>query len=192
MALLQSYSDQQLVALLREGNELAFTELYNRYWERLLAMACHRLRDLSAAEDVVHDVFISFWIHRQSANIRHPDRYLATAVKYAILKSIRKTALHRYHAERLALSVSAELPSPAIDQNPAIDQKRIDELLQREIERLPEKCQLTLVYKKKGLSNPEIAAEMKVSIKTVENQINKGLKQLRLALKSALSFFSFF
>jgi RNA polymerase sigma-70 factor (ECF subfamily) len=63
----------------------AFNALYTHFWERLFAIAYHRLEDRAEAEDVVHDVFISLWTHRHRQEIIDIDKYLAVAVKYAEL-----------------------------------------------------------------------------------------------------------
>jgi RNA polymerase sigma-70 factor (family 1) len=188
MALYTSHTDEQLAALLKSGDERAFTELYNRYWEKLAAMAYARLKDLPEAEDVVHDVFASLWKRRQTADIQQINIYLATAIKYTTLKAVKKMSLlSSYRAEQLHLTQPEDMLINAIEQ------RRISELLTQEIEQLPDKCRLIFLYRKQGLTNSEIAEGMDISAKTVENQLNKGFKQLRVAMKGFLSsFFSLF
>ena len=60
MAAYSGYSDQELVALLKEGDDLAFTEIYYRYDKPLFLYAYHKLGNKEEARDIVHDVFA--WI----------------------------------------------------------------------------------------------------------------------------------
>ena len=61
----QLYNNQMLLDLLAESDEVAFTELYNRFWKKLFAIAYNRLNEVQAAEDIVHDVFASLWANRE-------------------------------------------------------------------------------------------------------------------------------
>ena len=68
-----------------------------------------------------------------------------------------------------------------------LDHKKILEIIKKEVETLPEKCKL--IFKSSrvdGKPIKQIAAELNLSTKTVENQISKALKHLRLATKSIL------
>ena len=171
---------------LSENDKAAFAEIYHRYWELLLGMAYNRLKNRQAAEDVVHDVFAGIWINRNKQDITVLRSYLATAVKYRILKEVRKAALARHHSQRLpAMQVSS-------DMDAALDHKSILILLHKEVEILPEKCRLVFRYsREQGMTVREIAEKMHTSPKTVENQLNKALRRLRLTLRN-LPFFLFF
>lgn len=81
-----TYSDEYLLALLKNSDEGAFTEIYNRYWEKLLFMAGVRLRDLSVAEDLVQDIFLDIWNRRFDLEVEgRLEAYLAASIKYRII-----------------------------------------------------------------------------------------------------------
>ena len=70
------------------------------------------------------------------------------------------------------------------------DFKRILELIDTQVEKLPEKCKLIFKYsREQGMPAKEIARELHISQKTVENQLNKALRQLKLATRSFLNLF---
>lgn len=176
-----NYSDLQLVSLLKVSDHAAFSELYERYWELLFAMAYSRLRDTAQAEDIVHDIFATLWKRRAALRIESPKAWLATAVKYMILRAASRTALLRkYTREQAAALLAGQTPD-----NELADEQ-LTRLLAEEINRLPEKCRLVFQLRRQGLTNPEVAAEMNTTVKTVENQVNKGLRALRIALKHYL------
>lgn len=174
-----TYSDQELVRLLQRGDHAAFSVLYERYWEMLLGMAFNRLKDLSAAEDIVHDVFTSLWKNRESLNIQSFKNWMATAVKYMIIRAADRASLEERFAEdqRKNEVVEDSLADSMAD-------KQMAAMLATEINRLPEKCRIVFQLKLQGLSNSEIADEMGTTVKTVENQVNRGNHSLKVAMKN--------
>lgn len=177
-----SNPDNELVALLSEDNTLAFTMLYNRYWETLFAIAYNRLKDIQAAEDIVHDVFMSLWHNRHSVTPDSLKSYLAAAAKYMVFAQIRKKIYARRYQEEKAL-----IPVPDMHPELSIHYRRILTLVQEEINSLPEKCKLIFkCSREQGMSAKEIAAQLRISPKTVDNQINKALRLLKFKMKDFL------
>ena len=164
--------------------KLAFTEIYNRFWKKIFAVAYNRLQEAETAEDIVHDVFTSLWANRNKVEIDALENYLATAAKYMVLAKIKKKERQRLY--------SASLQAPVIEMTieNALHYKRILEIVKNEVEKLPEKCRLIFKYSRnEGKPVKQIAKELHLSPKTVENQLNKALKQLKLATRSFLSLF---
>lgn len=180
------YETHALLALIRKDDELAFTELYNRYWQKLFAIAYNRLKEVQAAEDVVHDVFTGFWAGRKHIEINKAESYFATAVKYAVFSRLKKNAKEKqYQQMQSAFLSTQELPAET-----KLHYKKILERIQGEVDKLPEKCRLVFEYSRnEGMAVKEIASHMNISPKTVENQLTKALKQLRVAVRSFLNFF---
>lgn len=179
-----SQDERELLSRLAADDKEAFAAIYRQYWEVLLAMAYNRLKDLATAEDIVHDVFASIWHNRHHQEIHSLKNYLATAVKYMILKQARKASLLRQYRQS-----EATPPTQDFSSDTALDNKRILELLHREIESLPEKCRLIFRYsREQGMSVREIAGHMHITPKTVENQLNKALRKLRVTLKKHALF----
>ena len=173
------YADNELLHLLSADDGNAFTEIYNRYWKLVFAIAFSRLKDTCLAEDILHDVFASLWANRNKSAIISLQNYLASATKYLVFATIRK----RTHEERYHLSSQLQ-PEPNVEDD--IIYKQLYEFASKEIESLPERCRLIFRYREKGMTNSEIAMQMKISIKTVENQVNKAFHHLRFAMKKML------
>lgn len=179
--------DTELVALLKNDNHAAFTELYNRYWKLLFYVAFKRLEVYDEAEEVVQDVFTDIWSRRTTLIIHTSFKYyLATATQYQVMNRMAKMN-RRLEAVRLSAK------NETTDQLPA-DQRLLFQELEAQInslvKELPEKC--SLVYqlsRHDGLTNKEIAARLDISEKTVENQITKALARIRKGL-GRKSFFS--
>ncbi|RAJ87294.1 RNA polymerase sigma-70 factor (ECF subfamily) [Chitinophaga dinghuensis] len=171
---------------LRDNDAAAFTEIYEAYREKLLALAFNRLSDIQAAEDIVQDVFISLWNQRHNHQINNAGAYLATAVKYKILDRFRREQLLRQYQQ----VYSTDMPVPSNAPDAALQFKHIQQLLQEEVNKLPEKCRLIFQYsREQGMPVKEIAQTLNISHKTVENQITKALRHLKGNIKHLFSTF---
>lgn len=172
----QIYENKLLVELLSKGDQLAFSEIYSRFWQKLFVVAHNRLKEKYEAEDIVHDVFSSLWANRNKIQIESLENYLATATKYMVLAKIRRKEQERKYCNTSPQTMVFELPVET-----SLHYKRILEIIKNEVEKLPQKCRL--IFKRsreEGMSSKEIAEELKISPKTVDNQLNKALKQLKL------------
>jgi len=179
----QLYDNKSLLCLLSKSDEIAFTEIYNRFWQKLFAIAYNRLKEIQSAEDIVHDVFASLWANSKKIEIESLDNYLATATKYMVLAKIKKKERERIYKYASHQDPVFELPIEA-----SLHYKRILEIVKNEVEKLPEKCRLIFKYSRnEGMPVKQIAKELSISPKTVENQLNKALKQLKLATKTFLN-----
>ncbi len=181
-----SYAENELLYLLSQDDAEAFTELYDRFWKKLFALAYNRIKEKEAAEDIVHDVFTSLWMNRKKSEIKTIENYLASATKYMVLNKIKKIERER------AFKNEHKAPVVELFTENSIHYKRILEIVKTEVEKLPEKCRLIFKYSRNdGLPVNDIARKMNISPKTVENQIGKALKHLRVATKNFLhSFFT--
>lgn len=181
----QTYNSQILLDLLAKSDEYAFTELYDRYWQKLFTIAYNRIREVQVAEDIVHDVFASLWEGRERNEIKSLENYLATAVKYMVLSKIKAKSKARVFRKSLQEAQVFEMPV----EN-SLHYKHILEIVNTEVESLPEKCRLIFKYSRnEGMPVKQIARKLNLSPKTVENQLGKAIKQLKLATRTFLQIF---
>jgi RNA polymerase sigma-70 factor (ECF subfamily) len=171
--------------LLSKDDAHAFTKLYELYWEKLYVIARNRLNDPALAEDIVHDVFLALWKNRKNTKINSLENYLTTATKYLVLTQIKKKAYAEKYVQEVGKTAQ---PSFDVTLNDALHHRRVLELVQKEIDLLPEKCKLIFQYsREEGMSAKEIATVLELSKKTVDNQIQKALDRIRGRLKQVLS-----
>ena len=176
--------DDTLLKQMQADDHLAFTEIYNRYWQKLLAIAFFHARNQQAAEDIVHEVLLSLWQRRNEIEIVSAEAYLATAVKFAVFKMIAKEARRRGHLSTRQHQETAD------DAESVLDTKFLQAYLNGEIEKLPEKARIIFQYSRaEQLTIAEIARKTDLSPKAVEYHITKALRLLREALKKIKSFF---
>ena len=173
-----------LMERLAADDAQAFSEIYGLYWERLFAMAFRRLEDKQEAEDVVHDVFTSLWVHRRETVVERLEHYLSAATKYAVLARIRN------RNRRRDLLQGMPLPGQGAAADERLDHRRLLESLHHAVDRLPERCRLVFRYSREvGMPVREIARVLHISPKTVEHQLSKALRELRFVMRGITSIF---
>ena len=187
---LTSYSDKELLSLISKSDDKAFTELYNRYWDKLLFISGIKFRDLSVAEEMVQDVFLDIWNRRLELNITGElEAYLAVSMKYKVINAQAKL-------KRATEYQQYSLIRKTQQDNSTEEWLSFNELkgrLSLLVSKLPEKCRITyLLSREQGLSQKEIAIKMHVTEKAVEANMSRAVKSLRIALKEILPCILFF
>ena len=87
--------DDQLTALLREGEERAFDEIYTRYWDKLYYTAHRMVKSAAVAEEITQDTFMLLWIKRETLEIQSLGPYLAAMLRYEVYRYLAKTKTGR-------------------------------------------------------------------------------------------------
>ena len=179
MTAYKTFTDKQLTESLKNGEEGAITEIYNRYWSKLLAITYSHTQEKQAAQEIVQNVLITLWDRRQAITIDSLPNYLAMAVKYAVFQSLQKAR------RRTDIARSLYDPRAADDGQGQVDAIFLQQYINGVVEQLPEKCRLVFKYsREKGRTIPEIGRELNMADKTVEAHLTKALKTLRYALKN--------
>ncbi|MEJ2879792.1 RNA polymerase sigma-70 factor [Pedobacter sp. GR22-6] len=182
---LSELSDNELISLLKQEDQQAFVALYDRYWAELYACAFHLFPHRETCEDLIHDVFLYLWNSREKLEIRSLRDYLYIAIKHKALNKIR--------SQKKQIEISGEDAVTLTAKEETDDQlmvKELNLLFEQGMHSLPEKCrEILTLSRKEHLSNKEIASRLNLSPKTVENQINIGLKKIRLMMSDFLLFY---
>ena len=173
----QHYTEQQLITLLRGNSQFAFEQLFERYSQKLYRFSFSYLKSETEAEEIVQDVFLKLWENRAKLkNETSFQSYLFTIAFNAIRKYFNKRVKDEQFRTNIIESLSEE--NPSIENNPEYEalvtklNKLIDEMPTRRKE-------IFLKRKKEGKSVRDIANEMFISPKTVENQITEAMNFLK-------------
>jgi len=173
-----SFDDAAMTALLKEGDKTAYEAIYNEYWPKLFSYIYNRLKSKEAAEEIIQEVFFSLWMKRATLDLTHSlSAYLFTAVKYQIFNYLRSDQVRRKYASQAAVQQADNSNEENIAAND------LKNTMEKEISRLPEKCQQVFrMSRQEHLSISDIASTLNISHKTVENHLTKALRQLRMVL----------
>jgi RNA polymerase sigma-70 factor (family 1) len=182
--LLQELSEKQLIETtlifrLKEGNERAYTELYQLYYSDLCNYASNLCGNDDLAEDIVQHTMIKIWKKGLDLNVNTSLKgYLYKSIYNHFIDLQRKTKKETSKLERLKQEALLDFVEFSIEEIENI-YKQID----IEIEKLPKQCrEVFLLGKKEGLKYKEIADKLDISVKTVERHMSIALKKLRKKL----------
>jgi len=168
---------------LNGDDTLAFRQVYLNYWERLYIYAYNILENQKICEDLIQEIFLSFWKNRHKVEIENLKAYLYQSLRFQIFKHFRdqKTTLLNIEKFEQILKTNSIEESLDLDDLEASIHKHINEL--------PRRCRdIFYLSRFENLSHKEIAEKFDISTRTVKNQITTALKHLRSQIKDA-SFF---
>lgn len=177
-----SAADTELWSRIQGGDSAAFESLFRAYHPPMCAFAMRMIGSTDVAEDLVQEVFLYVWRHRESVQIRSAPRvYLYSALRHAALRYLRhERVVRRNTAETISIFDRPSRPTDA-----RLLSAETLTLIRAAIGRLPERCRLVYtLHREQGLTYAEIAEVMQTSPKTVDVQMGRALKALRRALGS--------
>jgi len=173
--------DKLLVIKCRRGNKDAMCRIYAKYKDYLLTLAKGLLGKQTEAEDVVHDVFVSFARSVRQLNLTGSLRgYLATCVRNLALDKIRART-------RQAQALDSINPVIRCSDNPAQSIIESEELtrLRLALNQIPyEQREAVMLHLKGGMKFREIARLQGLSVSTIHGRYRYGLNKLRSLLNS--------
>ncbi|SHE64594.1 RNA polymerase sigma factor [Pedobacter caeni] len=174
------YTDQVLTQMMLRKDELAYTEIYKRYWSLLYQHARRMLQNDEEAKNVVQDVFLTLWTRAEGLELSGAlASYLYTSVRNKILNIFRKNKIANEHLASLTSFI--EHGENITDHQ--IRERELSEIIEKEIARLPERMQQVFLMKRnENLSYKEIALEMGTTELTVKTQMTNALRVLRKKL----------
>ncbi|MEG0038180.1 MULTISPECIES: RNA polymerase sigma-70 factor [Bacteroides] len=177
--------ERTLVLQLKEGNENAFTTLYQTYWAKVYNFSRLYLTSSSEIEEVVQDVFVKVWEARifikENENFKG---FLFIITRNIIFNQFRKS--FNESAYKLAVLKSSSETYGIEEEMEASDlQSYINKLIE---ELPPRQRDVFQMSRDQHLSYKEIAQQLDITEKTVERHINEALKFLR----KNVYFFSLF
>lgn len=177
-------SDNMLIIRIRNDSKDAFKLLYNRYNKKLYYFSLRYLGDNEEAEELVQSVFINIWEHRKSLDeTRSVKNYIYQSAVNYIYNYLKKKAIR-------ARFVEAELQKGELHSNQSYDQIFFHDLessISSIVETLsPRQQKIFQLSRLEGLSHEEIAKNLDLSVRTVENQIYRALKIIKSKLKGEI------
>lgn len=186
----QKLKDSELFALISEGNEEAFVEIYARYARRLKQFVFGYIHEKETSEDLVQDIFIDLWRRHETLPLDTAvDKYLFRAAKNQVLNYIRSSDVRKKYIAHFNQFLASRFDN-------SNEETQIVNSLQSKIDRciaeLPWTWQQAFRLSRfENVRIQEIAQRMRVSPRTVEGYLSKTLAHLRASLTELMTLLIF-
>ncbi len=186
-----TYNETDLLHMLSEGSEYAFRELFQTHKNKIYKVALAYVKSPAIAEEVVQDVFLKVWLHRENLrDVKSFESWVHTVGKNQIVNRYKRTLTdNKMRAEYQQQSISAE------------DNQTFSRVLDKEYERILQKglsllsTQQREIYrlvKERGYTYKEAAEILNISPLTVKTHLARAMNFLRNYIKEAASLCIFY
>ena len=185
------YTEEKLLVRLKDGEEAAWKQVFSDHWLSMCFLALQYLSDEQLARGVASDVMSHLWEIRDTLTIKQSLRsYLLQAVRHRCLDILgSKTA----RAEKSALAIDECLQAEMRDEDHPLNlllEKELEASVIRVINTLPPQTRkVFLKSRSEGLTYPQIAEQLGISVNTVRYHMKLAFSILREKVGNLLWFF---
>ncbi|MEL1254122.1 RNA polymerase sigma-70 factor [Flavobacterium sp. DGU38] len=178
-------TDLILIEAIKQDDNGAFEELFNRHYKPLVAYINTFTNDFQLSEDIVQQTFITIWTQRKKLPfIKSIKNYLHTVSYNAFIDHYNKSKRTDSFFEDLKEKALRD----SIDDDSELIERRIAKLINI-VNSLPPRCKEILQLNKiEGLKYAEIAKKLDISVKTVESQMRIAFQKIREGFEDDPSF----
>ena len=172
----QEKTDIETFKEIKKGNQDAFQLLFDKYYNTLCNFCDHFVKDSSLSEELVADVFSTIWIKRKKINITiNLKNYLYTSAKNKAFAHLKKKKVYFENIEDYHQSIHSH---PEVFQK--IDCPEFRSEVDKILEKIPPGSRKILILSRlEGYKYKEIAKNLNISIKTVENHMGTAIRILK-------------
>lgn len=173
---MDNINDKIIINELKKGNRDVFQSVFHQYYPLLAKFAHRYIYEADVCEDIIQDVFTTLWEKRQETDITSLKSYLFTAIKNKCLSYLRHLNVRDKHEVFL---IEAYFES----SGETLVHSELAERIKKILFGLPEN--MRLIFEQKylnGLTAAEIAEDMDVSTNTVNTQLKRAKKKIRMEL----------
>jgi RNA polymerase sigma-70 factor (ECF subfamily) len=163
-----------------ESDAPSFNSFFRHYYARLVRFAIQFVHTREAAEEIVSDAFVKIWERRSTLReVRNLEVYLYVAVKNGALNYCEK-----YSVVHIQLDMNGEMEFyDTGNSQKNLEMKELIHRLHIAVEQLPEQCRLIFkMVKEDNLPFREVAEILHISPRTVETQVYRAVKKLKIIL----------
>lgn len=176
------YNEKELLSQIANGDEIAFNALFNHYQRKIFSISWKLTGVRSAAEDVVQEVFIKLWVHKENLpEIDNFNAYINRVVSNHIYNMLRKVA----HENTFLKETIASRRGDADNCMDTISYRELQNTLHRIITQLPpQQKRVYQLSRDEGLTYEEIAERLHIGKATVKTHMIEALRAIRVHLKN--------
>lgn len=180
-----------IINKLKQGDETCFNIVFNAYFARFHSFAMKFVKDSSVSEILVQDLFLLLWNKKSMLDCDSEIGLLAwlyTSLRHLCYRELQRIKKEKLFSCDLSLS-ECQLNIEALRVSNEEDNgyEELYPLILSQIEKLPAQCQRVFMMSRfEGLQNFEIAEYLNISIKAVEANITRAVKELKSHLRGSL------
>lgn len=180
-------TDKLILENLKNSNQGVFEMVFNYYYSGLVVYADQIVKNTAVSEDIVQSVFMKLWEMRHSLEIRSFRSYFIQCVKNRCIDYLRSQEVKNKFSHQHSDLPLVEMPEDLWTKTD------LNEIIHQAIDKLPPRCrEIFIMSRIDNLKTAEIAEKLDLSGRTVETQISKALKILRVELADYLTILVFF
>ena len=171
------YNENELLSFIAQGDEVAFTKLFECCRDRIYTIAFRISHSITIAEEIVQDVFLTIWLRRgHLSEIQNFNAYLSAITRNKVYKVLKRIAKDY----ELALLADDGQLSAGDNTEDLLMDKEYNLLLKKAIDRLPDRQkQVYHFIKEEGLKREEAAGLLHLSPETVKFHLAQAMKNIR-------------
>lgn len=184
-------NDADFFLRLRDGDIDSFERFYKKYHPRAYLFCRGLLRDDDKAKDIVQECFILLWEHRTRISSREAViSYFFTTLKHLCLKQIRRDMFCHSFSDMSDVALQELELTYRTSETNVLNDIYFNDLSERyrdALQKLPKQCQCIFkMSHDEGMKSEEIASSLNLSVRTVENQLYRGLKLIKKLMLTCL------
>jgi RNA polymerase sigma-70 factor, ECF subfamily len=162
---------------IKSGDKSTFEILFHSYYPSLCLFAKRYTHDMALAREVVQDLFVYLWEHREELTIHN-------SIKSYLYRAVRFNTIRRMENEKKLGIRLDSIPEPTDQEfNDHLEYAELQSSILVAIEALPDQCKYIFKLSRfEHLKYSEIAEKLNLSVKTVEAQISKALRLIHQSL----------
>ncbi len=177
MSFIPPYNEAELLQRLSTGDQAAYREIFEQYWDQIHAVGLKILKSPELAKDLAQDTFMKVWHNReQLTEVKNFRSYLNAMSRNLAIDHLRKKVFTAENEDYLLAYFSDDAGSP----NENAEYKELEQLLHRAVDGLPPQMQQVFRLSRfEGLSHAEIAARMNITRVTSKSYMVRALNAVR-------------
>lgn len=184
--------DEEIIRQIKEGNIDAFNALFKAFYMPLYFSCRKFIASTDEAKDLLQNVFLRFWEKREEIDIHTSLKaYLFRSVQNECLNYLRSAPFH-FGERNSQDNTRFEICDSEATPDSILSIIEMEQIIKNTIRQLPPLCKTIFILSRlKGLKNQQIAKKLNISVRTVDTQIYRALKILKVRLKDYLALFCF-
>ncbi len=177
--------ESALLIKIKNSDKIAFQKIFYEFHDALFRFVAYRVQDREVAKDITQETFLRIWKNREDLKPKKSFFSLIARISTNLCYDhFRYTEVRTRHKEQIPNYGVSHYDNP----EEMAQLKHLEKIIQKLVnDKIPQKCREVFILSRvEGLSNRAIAKQLKLSLRTVENQIYRALKILKKELEKYL------